>query len=258
MRKPRNMRVEAADDIAIASLGTMTRLSDDMFARRRRILQEARKILEKDGPEGMSMRKLATRADVSLRTLYNAFVSKENIIAIAIRNYYDSLLNPLANDANFHDFNWAIRTVVAINLCHQQVPYYVSVLVNLYFSTSIDSSVKEELRHIGAGFLRPWLELNLARGHLLPGVNIDRTIANLSSLHFSINQEWLIGTIDKDDVSRLILESMLIYMSGIMRGTGRAVVEKSLSAFRDDSGELEKVIAQARTMIPDNPVTSAE
>ena len=48
--------------------------------RRRRILDAAKLILAEEGLEGLTTRKLADRADVSVATLYNVLGSKEEII----------------------------------------------------------------------------------------------------------------------------------------------------------------------------------
>src|SRR3546814_18334025 len=79
-------RSGAADDVVIASMGTMTRGSAAMFARRRRILHEARRMMSEGGIDGLGMRELAERSGVSLRTLYTAFGSMEELIAAALRS----------------------------------------------------------------------------------------------------------------------------------------------------------------------------
>src|SRR5688500_15915675 len=63
--------------------------SDNIVERRKRILREARKLIAETGLSGFSVRELAHRAGIAQKTLYNAFGSKENVIALAIRQYMD-------------------------------------------------------------------------------------------------------------------------------------------------------------------------
>ena len=61
-----------------------TRRDASVAARRRRILEAARALLEESGPDGFSMRKLARAADLSVTTLYNLIGSREEILQALI------------------------------------------------------------------------------------------------------------------------------------------------------------------------------
>src|SRR6266851_1962676 len=65
--------------------------SRSIAERRRRILREARKLLAERGIEGFAVRELCRRAEVAQRTLYNAFQSKDRVIALAIREAYEEV-----------------------------------------------------------------------------------------------------------------------------------------------------------------------
>jgi AcrR family transcriptional regulator len=57
----------------------------------RRILDAARWLVELDGIDGLSMRRLAHEADVSVRTIYNLFGDKQGLIEALVRDSFDAM-----------------------------------------------------------------------------------------------------------------------------------------------------------------------
>ena len=74
--------------------GTMSRREANVAARRQRILDSARTLLKESGPEGLSMRKLARGAGLSVTTLYNLLGSREEILQALIRDSVQRLDEP--------------------------------------------------------------------------------------------------------------------------------------------------------------------
>ncbi len=68
-----------------------TRREANVAARRQRILDSARALLAEDGPEGLSMRKLARQAGLSVTTLYNLIGSRETILQALIHDSTERL-----------------------------------------------------------------------------------------------------------------------------------------------------------------------
>jgi AcrR family transcriptional regulator len=57
----------------------------------RKILNGARWLVELDGIEGLSMRRLALEADVSVRTIYNLFGDKNGLLEALVRDSFDAM-----------------------------------------------------------------------------------------------------------------------------------------------------------------------
>lgn len=205
-------------------LGVMVRSSSAMVARRRRILSETRKMIAQAGIDALSMRALAAQAGVSLRTLYNAFGSKEALIAAAIRQYYDKFLRAISEDRDPYDFAFVIDTVIATNLRNRQIRPYLAALIGQYFQHSSDPAIRLELRRVASGFALPWLEVTRARGQLRPGADMDRIVWNLSSLQYAINQEWHAGALPDADFLPAILDGLLSYLAGVTCGEAHGQV----------------------------------
>ena len=74
--------------------GPMGRREANVAARRQRILESARELLQESGPEGLSMRKLARQAGLSVTTLYNLLGSREQILQALIKDSVGRLEEP--------------------------------------------------------------------------------------------------------------------------------------------------------------------
>lgn len=72
----------------------ISRREANVAARRERILESARTLLKESGPEGLSMRKLARGAGLSVTTLYNLLGSREEILQALIRDSVQRLDEP--------------------------------------------------------------------------------------------------------------------------------------------------------------------
>lgn len=57
----------------------------------RRVLDSTRQMLAEEGYDGLQMRALAERADVSLMTIYNRFGNKDDLILLALREMLSDL-----------------------------------------------------------------------------------------------------------------------------------------------------------------------
>lgn len=236
----------SADDAAIASLGSMLRGSPAMYARRRRILGETRRLMSEVGAEGFGMRELAERSGVSLRTLYNAFGSKEVLILAAIRQYYDKFLSAATEQRNPFDMEAVLDTAVALNLRNMQIRPYLASVVSLYFSGQSGPEVRVELRRVAAGFFQPWLDVARSRQQLRAGVDTHRVIANLAALQFAVNQEWLAGDIEDAALVPVVLEGVLSYLAGVTRGETAERVDALLADLRGNRHMLEERTARQR------------
>src|SRR5438094_204527 len=83
----------AATQGAARAAKPQTYSSPAIRARRRRILEETRRMIAEDGLLNFNMNELCKRAGVAKRTLYNAFQTREQLIAIAIAEYFQEYVD---------------------------------------------------------------------------------------------------------------------------------------------------------------------
>jgi AcrR family transcriptional regulator len=90
----------------------------NMADRRRRILHSARAIIAAEGIEGLAMRKLADRAGVAVKTLYNLYGGREAILRALIDDSMDRMDAQLEEVAPLDDPLARCRAVVTVSIEH--------------------------------------------------------------------------------------------------------------------------------------------
>ena len=111
--------------LELLALSNMVNSSEAMFDRRRRILREARKMISSGGLDEFNMRDLGKRADVSTRTIYNAFGSKETVIALSIHAYFEKFMAHIRFRADPCSFEGALARQVTSTLLEVDIPHYM-------------------------------------------------------------------------------------------------------------------------------------
>lgn len=233
------------DDIDIYALGNMTNSSSAMFERRRRILDEARKMIGRDGLEGFSIRELCKRADVASRTLYNAFESKENVIALSIASYFESFERILQFDRQTPSFENALAHQITTTLRNQQIPSYLHAVSALYFSPSLPPRIRAVLLEIGGRAWKPWIDTLVLQRQLHKGVESGTLLIDLSNLLFAKVHEWGLGYLDDEAFQSRSVESVLIHLAGAMKGAAHASVRGACTRWQIDPGFRNDLLAAA-------------
>jgi AcrR family transcriptional regulator len=221
------------EDSRLYVVGRMTSSSPAMFARRRRILAEARRLLAEGRADGFSVRELCDKAGVVPTTLYNAFGSKENVIALAISEYFEDFLTSVSFTASPDTIEGAMEREMTTTLRNLQIPQYVRAVAALYFSSSSELPLREVLIDIGGRPYIRWLQRLRVERQLERRVDLARVEINLAAAAYSHVQEWRAGLLDDDGFIVARFDSVLSYLSGITCGQAR----KDLRAlFRDLHG----------------------
>ncbi|MBZ9646872.1 TetR/AcrR family transcriptional regulator [Sphingobium sp. 3R8] len=216
------------DDSELFALGTMTNSSPAMFDRRRRILSETRHMIEEGGLEGFSIRDLCRRADVSSRTIYNAFGSKEAVVALAIKAYFDAFYRRMGFDLDSVTFEGALQRQLTTTLRNLELPNYLHAVAALYFSPTLDAGIRTVLLDMGTRSWLPWLaNIRFAR-QVERWVEIERLAADLSDIQFAKVHQWGLGALSDDAFVEETVRSVLSHLAGSLRGEARASVRNTL------------------------------
>lgn len=239
----------AMDDHALFALGTMTNSSPAMFERRRRILREARRMIGRGRIDDFNIRELCRRADVSSRTIYNAFGGKETVIALAINDYFESFHDAMMFAAPADTFEGALERQVATTLRNLQIPTYLHAVTALYFSPTLDLQISKVLRAIGQRPWLPWLQSLRCKRQIERGVDSVDAATDLSDIQFAKVHQWGVGEIADDHLLGATMRSVLTYASGAVRGEARARVRKAAEAMDRDSPEWREMVEDIRQRI---------
>lgn len=206
------------DDTEIFALGNMTNSSQAMFERRRRILDEARRMIGRDGLEAFNIRDLCERAGVASRTLYYAFDSRENIIALAIKGYFEAFDSKIGIGESLSSFEGALAHQVTTTVRNREIPNYLRAVAALYFSPSLHADIRRVMLEIGTRSWRPWVQtIGLGR-QLRRGVQVDRLLLDLSNLQFAKVHEWGLDELSDEAFLDRTLDAVLLLLLGATKG----------------------------------------
>ncbi|MGE4322456.1 MAG: TetR/AcrR family transcriptional regulator [Sphingobium sp.] len=237
------------DDSEIYALGGMTNSSKAMFERRRRILSVTTRMIETEGLEGFNIRALSDRAKVAPRTIYNAFGSKEGLMALAISRSFTRFHERIGYDARADTIEGVMDrwlTAVLRNLENRNFPRAVTAL---YFSPTAHPMIREAIEKLGANAFRGWFDRLFLERQLDRGVSVDLLARDMSNLQFAILHEWCSGSLSDEGLAPRLVESGLIHLSGVTRGAARTDVRAYLTDLRGDGGMLRDGLAKARDRI---------
>lgn len=232
--------------------GRMSRQSAPMLERRRRILAEARSMIAESGLEGLNIRELAERSRVVHRTIYNAFGSKENLLGFAIQEYFDDfdLIGGYLYDSTTID--GVIERLFTATSRNQQNLNWLRVVVSLYFSLTVEPTLRNLLLDVGRRMFVPALRDLRMRGQIEKGVDIDRLSVNLSNIRVAILHEWSIGLLSDSEFFNCTIDAVLTMLAGATRGDARRQIRAWLADFKDAGPASEAYISAARARLPIN------
>lgn len=189
--------------------------------RRQRILQEARKMIAEAGIEGFSIRTLCRNADVAQRTLYNAFHSKDRIIALAIREAYEEVNSYIRYRTSADTLEGIVDRLIAVNRRNLRARNYTRAVTSIYFSPNAGEDVWNALRDMVFLNLRQWLNRVEREGELQPWINMDELADTFANVEYSIINDWARMRIPDEDYIRRLVTAVLSLAAGATRGTTR-------------------------------------
>lgn len=196
--------------------------SPSMLARRHRILDETRKMIGEVGLANLAMDDVAKRANVAKRTLYNAFQSKEHLIAAAISKYFD------AYEAKIHYHNddvtsldWMVERLIVVARRNLTIRNYTRALMNIYHSADVAPEIRQAIHDIAARSHEPWIRKLQTGKQLVPWINADNLVSMLVRYRYALAQAWTEGELADDELVIEVLRGFFTFMAGATRGKAR-------------------------------------
>jgi len=203
--------------------------SDSILARRRRMLDVAKQMIAEGGGESFTIRDLASRANVSVTTIYAAFGDKKGLIAAAIKDYYEDL--PLARAAPKTGLTALLRFQDEAREAILANKPYAREYAELYFSKSLDQRIYKAIQEttIGAAGYLPWLEKAMRDGEMVPGIDLTHILMLMANQRLLVLHDWAQGRISDEAMTGTTKLIFLILARGVTRGATQARVETELT-----------------------------
>ena len=206
------MGISPAQDMALEPFHDESAVysSQNMIARRQRMLEHARALIQETGYEKFSMSEVARRADVAKRTLYNAFKTKERLIATAIEDMTQIRVAQTPSTMVPYSLSWAIEQFNSGLVRSRALKDYVGAVIAIYFAPNPDTHVWQVIHEASASGHRPWINYLVQHKALRPGIDAQHLIDDLTGMKYSIAQNWCCGRISHEDA---VLRQNLLFLS---------------------------------------------
>lgn len=205
----------------------------DPVATREVILEAARALLARDGPEGMSVSAVAALAGVNRGTAYQHFETREQLVTATTQSVSDQLFRAAFGDpATVKDRRVEDVDVTLLTMTLADFAVDNPALCRIWFLQLLasDEPAQDPFWHEYAGSLRRFTETDLAK----PGIDSDV----FSLLMLAGNFLWPVWTKAHEKSAserrvlarRFALESLRLAMHGTMRAECFPEIEQLIAA----------------------------
>lgn len=208
--------------------------SPSILARRDRILNETRKMISELGLNRLGMDDVARRANVAKRTLYNAFQSKEHLVATAISKYFEAYEQKiLYSKDDAATLDWMVQYLIIVARRNQEIRNYTRALMAIYHSPDVDPEIRQAIHDIAARSHAPWVRQLAASRQLQPWIKPDSLVSLLVRYRYAVAQAWTEGEIAEEDFVLEVLRGFFTFMAGATKGRARKEILELLENLED-------------------------
>lgn len=217
-------------DVAATNLNdNLIYASPRIFERRRRILNATRELIAIYGYDGFSIRELCNRAGVAPQTVYKAFENKERLVALALREHFNSFVETRRFVHSKASLKGVIERLIFSDNNMKDMREFVLAIVAIYFSPTADIGLRAAAKTNIQLTLSAWANALAERKHLRPGLSPERFLEAIIGALFTVSLDWCRGDVSDDDFLCRKLEALLCYASGATRGDARREVDVYLT-----------------------------
>lgn len=211
---------------------SLTYSSPAIRDRRRRILEETRNLIAEQGIGDFSMHELCKRAGVAKRTLYNAFQTRERLIAVAIQDYFKEYLERLAYRAPIGTLQRNVERIVAVTRRNRKIRNYIRAIMAIYFSSEVNPDLWRTLHNMGTEANLEWIRRLQSRRQLQPWIQAEQLADDIIRYEYATINEWARGQIPDDEIVPRLVLSYLTFMAGATRGAARNEIIEMINAVK--------------------------
>jgi AcrR family transcriptional regulator len=202
-------------------------------ARRKRILDETRKLIAEQGLANFNMNELCQRAEVAKRTLYNAFQTREQMIAIAIGEYSQDYIDRIPYTAPAGTLQRNLERLVAVSRRNLKIRNYIRAIMSVFFSPEGESDIWRTMQGMAVSPTLEWLQSLAAKRQLQPWIEPERLAADLVRLEYAVVNDWSLGRISDEELTPHLLLSYLTLTAGATKGAANAEVREAIQSIEE-------------------------
>ncbi len=206
--------------------------SPSMQERRRRVLNETRKLLEERGFNDFSTRELCERSQIAIRTFYHVFGSKDRVIAQSVYNVVRDNRAQQNGEEDPDSIEAVLTLLTRSARFTMSVRAYAAAVMSVYGAIPGFPEIRSALRDACFTFLRPYVEHLHGMGALVDETSVDWLVRLLKTNLFGLINDWCVGEIDDDQLVDGHAENLLVLIGSATKGYVQLEAEHWLHAVR--------------------------
>jgi AcrR family transcriptional regulator len=214
----------------------LTYSSPAILERRRRILEETRILIEEQGIGNFSMNELCARAGVAKRTLYNAFQTRERLIAAAIQEYFLEYLSRISYKSEPGTLQRNIERIVAVGRRNRKIRNYIRAIMAVYFSSDVNVDIWHAMNSVAVESNLEWIRNLARRRQLQPWIDPDDLANDIVRYEYATIHDWARGLLPDEVLVPRLVNSYLSFMAGATRGAARDEIVAELRRPERETG----------------------
>lgn len=219
--------------------------SPSIQERRRRILRETRIMIAERGVQAFNVRDLCARAGIAQRTLYNAFGGRENVIALAINEYYLKFASTIEPDHPHTTLRGRVERMALIHHRNLQIKPYTTAIMSVYWSNTVARPIRNVIRDMAFETNAVLIDELERRGELQPGLSSARLVEMLTIQGYGTLTDWCLEEFEDEQLVPRMIEGLLIILSGATEGEARREAGYWLDQLRSGGPDWLEVLAYA-------------
>jgi len=207
------------------SVETLSKREASKADRRRRIIDAARSLLQETGEEGLSMRALATRAQVSINTPYNLFGSKRAIV-LAVLDDVREFHERFASAKNLTPIDRIFRALSLTLGYHVDQPgFYRTIWSSLLGGTNSTELRAELIQPQSDQIWRGLLEEAVLEGSISKDIDLKHFQRVLGNIFAGAILTWVMGGCEVEELEPMICYGYAVALAGV-------ITRKEISSLR--------------------------
>ena len=208
----------------------MKQLTERQKQRRAGILAAARDLIAEHGYDGVTMRELAARSNVALKTLYQQYDNKENLLAKAVEDMHANVyadITATEQPTGFDKLMFIVDSVFTQNMDNDAYSRTVSGILNRGATTTTFVETRKKA-------YRQALEQIRADGDLVDQVNFDRVVDMMHRQSSILYTEWAQQLVETSQVAGTIKLQLCLLLSSLTTGETRARIDETIQRLMAD------------------------
>jgi AcrR family transcriptional regulator len=201
--------------------------------RRERILDAARKLVQKRGYDGLTMRDLAAEAKVSVPTLYNLFGSKDAILVTELEAMSGAIMRALPKTGDSYFQRGMAAFEVGMRIIEES-PAFFRAVIQMFMTSPETDDIRERTEQGFIAIMEANLTAAQAAGQLADWAQPQIVARHMFQLHMAGFLAWGLGKIDLHAFRIATLSGICHLLAGVARGPFAEEVEARIRSLRPD------------------------